>query len=85
MISYGRDPDSLGTQMMLTTPPRNPDDKAFYADIDRVVERAQEVSSWGIECGALNATAIFQAGARSVDDMLGVLAECYLRIKSEVS
>ena len=85
MVSYGRDPETLGTQMMLTTPPRNPDDKAFYADIDRVVERAQEVSSWGIECGALNATAIFQAGARSVDAMLEVLAECYERITAEVA
>lgn len=85
MVQHGRDPASLGTQMMLTTPPRNPGDKAFYADIDRVVDRAHEVSSWGIECGALNATAIFQSGARSVDAMLDVLAECFTRIKSEVS
>ena len=84
MEDHGRDPASLGTQMMLTVPPRNESDKAFYADIDRVVERAAEVNAWGIECGALNATAVFQAGARSVDDMLDVLAECYTRIKAEV-
>ncbi|NKB97151.1 MAG: TIGR03619 family F420-dependent LLM class oxidoreductase [Pseudomonadales bacterium] len=84
MQSNGRDPDGLGSQMMLTVPPRNNSDKDFYADLDRVVERAAEVNSWGIECGSLNATAIFQAGARSIDEMLSVLAECYTRIKSEV-
>ncbi|MDG2277078.1 MAG: TIGR03619 family F420-dependent LLM class oxidoreductase [Pseudomonadales bacterium] len=84
MASNGRDPASLGTQMMLTVPPRNNSDKDFYADLDRVVQRAAEVNSWGIECGSLNATAIFQAGARSIDEMLSVLAECYTRIKSEV-
>ncbi|MEE2784711.1 MAG: TIGR03619 family F420-dependent LLM class oxidoreductase [Pseudomonadota bacterium] len=84
MSEFGRDPATLGTQMMLTLPPSNESDKGFYADIDRVVERAAEVNAWGIECGALNATAIFQAGARSVDAMLDVLAECHRRIKAEV-
>lgn len=84
MAAQGRDPDALGTQMMLTVPPRDESEKDFYADIDRVVERAAEVSGWGIECGALNATAIFQSGARSVDDMLEVLEMCYTRINAEV-
>ena len=80
----GRGDLPFGTQMMLTVPPRDASEKGFYADLDGVVRRAAEVASWGIDCGALNATAIFQSGARSVDAMIDVLAECHQRITREV-
>jgi hypothetical protein len=72
----GRDPASIGLQQMLDLPPRDAGGKAFYSDLDAVVARAEAVKAMGFEWGALNATAIFQAGARSVDaliDRLGIL------------
>ena len=38
----------------------------------------------GFGWGALNATAIFQAGARSVEAMVDVLGRAYDAIRSEV-
>jgi hypothetical protein len=38
----------------------------------------------GFEWAALNATAIFQAGARSVDAMLDSLARLHGRLRAEV-
>ena len=77
----GRDPGSIGYQQMLAPPPRDAAGKAFYADPDQVVRRAVEVADMGFEWGALNATAIFQAGARSVDAMLDVLATLHEAIR----
>jgi probable F420-dependent oxidoreductase len=74
----GRDPATIGLQQMLDLPPRDSGGKAFYSDLDAVVARAEAVKAMGFEWGALNATAIFQAGARSVDaiiDRLGLLHE----------
>jgi len=72
----GRDPASIGLQAMLAPPPRDAEGKTFYQDHDRVVRRAEEVAAMGFGWLALNATAIFQAGARSVDaltEQLGLL------------
>jgi alkanesulfonate monooxygenase SsuD/methylene tetrahydromethanopterin reductase-like flavin-dependent oxidoreductase (luciferase family) len=72
----GRDPASIGLQAMLAPPPRDAEGKTFYQDHDRVVRRAEEVAAMGFGWLAINATAIFQAGARSVDaltEQLGVL------------
>ena len=80
----GRDPGEIGYQMMLDVPPRNEDGKRFYAELDRVRTRAAEVRAMGFEWGALNATAVFQAGARSVDAMVDVLARAYEAIRREV-
>ena len=52
---------------MLAPPPRDAGGKTFYQDHDRVVRRAEEMAALGFDWIALNATAIFQAGARSVD------------------
>ena len=70
----GRDPEAIGYQQMLAGPPRDNAGKAFYADSDQVVRRAVEIADMGFEWAAVNATAIFQSGARSVDAMLDVLA-----------
>lgn len=69
----GRDPDQIGLQVMLAPPPRDAGGKSFYQDHDRVVRRAEEVRALGFEWIAVNATAIFQAGARSVDAITGEL------------
>ena len=80
----GRDPDALGYQMMLDVPPRDAEGKRFYAELDRVAARAAAVKAMGFNWGALNATAIFQAGARSVDAMVDVLGRAFEAIRREV-
>ena len=80
----GRDPDALGYQAMIAPPPRAGDDKAkgFYADEAGVAERAAELQAMGFDAVALNATAIFQSGARSVDAMLEKLQSLHVAIKN---
>ena len=77
----GRDPAAIGYQQMLALPPRDEDGKAFYADTAQVVRRAEQVAEMGFEWTALNATAVFQAGARSVDAMLNALGELHHAIR----
>ena len=80
----GRDPARIGYQMMLDVPPRDDEGKRFYAQMHRVAARAAEVKAMGFEWGALNATAIFQSGARSVDAMVDVLGRAFEAIRKEV-
>jgi len=73
-----RDPSAIGMQMMLDVPPRDEAGKKFYTEVDNVIRRAELAAEAGFEWGALNATAMFQAGFRSVDaliEQLGVLHE----------
>ncbi len=78
--SIGRDPSEIGLQMMLQPPPAREEDKAYYADHDRVVRRVVALAELGFEWVSLNATAVFQAGARSVDAMVDQLAELHHKI-----
>lgn len=80
----GRDPDRLGFSMMLDSPPRDDSGKAFYADLDRVAETAEELQEMGYGWTSVNATAVFQSGARSVDAMIEALAEIHDRLRSAV-
>ncbi len=80
----GRDPDRIGMQMMVGMPPRDDAGKGFYNDASRVVQRANQVAEMGFEWTALNATAIFQAGFRSVDAMIDKLGELHQAIRAEV-
>lgn len=80
----GRDPSEIGTQLMLQPPPRRKQDKDFYADHDLVVARAEEINELGFDWLSLNATAVFQAGARSVDAMVDELAELHAKITSAI-
>lgn len=73
----GRDPEKIGYQMMLDVPPRDEEGKKFYQNLDRVVARAEAVENMGFEWGALNATAIFQAGARSIDAITDTLGKVH--------
>lgn len=80
----GRDPASIGLQSMVAPPPRDVEGKRFYAEPDRVVARVAELKAMGFQWVALNATALFQSGARSVDAMADALAALHARIRAEV-
>ena len=69
---------------MLQPPPRSDAYKLFYTDLDAVAERAAVVNAMGFEWTSVNATAIFQAGARSVDAMIEQLEAIHTRIRTEV-
>jgi len=77
----GRDPAAIGLQQMLDLPPRDAGGKAFYADLDRVVARAEAIAAMGFSGCALNATAMFQAGARSVDALIDKLQAVHDRLR----
>ncbi len=80
----GRDPGAIGLQSMVAPPPRDEAGKRFYADHDAVLARVAALKAMGFQWAALNATAIFQAGARSVDAMTDALARLHDRIRAEV-
>ena len=78
----GRDPAAIGMQAMLAPPPNDRGGKDFYADHDRVVARAEQVRDLGFGWLAINATAVFQAGARGVDEMIDHLAALHTRLRT---
>lgn len=80
----GRDPASIGLQSMVAPPPRDAEGKRFYAEPDRVVARVAELKAMGFQWVSLNATALFQSGARSVDAMADALAALHARLRAEV-
>jgi probable F420-dependent oxidoreductase len=80
----GRDPMTIGLQAMLAAPPRSAGGKAFYQDHDKVVSSAEEVAALGFGWIAVNATAIFQAGARSVDALVEHLSLLHTRLRAAV-
>jgi len=80
----GRDPAAIGLQSMVAPPPRDAEGRRFYAELDRVVARVVELQAMGFGWVSLNATAIFQAGARSVDAMLDALEALHAKIRAEV-
>ena len=79
----GRDPHAIGLQSMVAPPPRDEEGKRFYAEHDRVVARVAALQAMGFGWATLNATAIFQAGARSVDAMIDTLAALHTRLRKE--
>jgi probable F420-dependent oxidoreductase len=83
-VEAGRDPAAIGLQSMVAPPPRDAEGKRFYAEPDRVVARVATLKAMGFSWVALNATAIFQAGARSIDAMLDALGALHGRIRAEV-
>jgi probable F420-dependent oxidoreductase len=82
--SAGRDPLALGLQAMLAAPPSDRAGKTFYQDHDRVVRRAEHVQKLGFGWLAVNATAIFQSGARSVAAMGEQLEALHTRLRAAV-
>ncbi|MGH1492082.1 MAG: LLM class F420-dependent oxidoreductase [Acidimicrobiales bacterium] len=83
--SFGRDPDEIGLQMMLQPPPTRAADKEYYADHDQVVQRAVALGEMGFEWVSLNATAVFQSGARTVDAMVEQLGQLHDKIHAAAS
>jgi probable F420-dependent oxidoreductase len=79
-----RDPGAIGLQSMVAPPPRDADGKRFYADPDRVVARVVALRAMGFQWVSLNATAIFQAGARGVPAMIDALGGLHTRIRAEL-
>jgi len=82
--AVGRDPSAIGLQMMLDVPPRDEAGMQFYANPDNVLRRATEVQQAGFEWGAVNATAMFQAGYKSVDAMIDQLGLIHNKLRSEL-
>jgi probable F420-dependent oxidoreductase len=80
----GRDPAAIGLQMMVSAPPKDAEGKQFYADLDRVTARAVAIKSAGFQWGSVNATAMFQAGFRTVDTLIDQLALVHDRLRSEL-
>ena len=80
----GRDPATIGLQSMVAGPPKDAEGRRFYAEPDRVVARVVELKALGFGWAALNATAIFQAGARSVEAIVDRLALLHKKIRAEV-
>jgi probable F420-dependent oxidoreductase len=80
----GRDPNTIGLQSMVAPPPRDAEGKRFYADPAQVVARIAAINAMGFGWATLNATAIFQSGARSVAAMIDALATLHTTIRAEV-
>ena len=72
---------AIGLQAMLAAPPTDKGGKTFYQDHDRVIRRAENAASLGFGWLAINATAIFQSGARSVDAMVDALGALHSRLR----
>jgi probable F420-dependent oxidoreductase len=78
----GRDPAAIGLQSMVAPPPRDAEGKRFWAEHDRVLARAGELQAMGFGWIAVNATGIFQAGARSVDAMIEALGALHGKLRA---
>ena len=82
----GRDPEALGWQGQIAPPPR-PGDTAgrmYYADHDQVARRVADLQGMGFDWASVNATAVFQAGARSIEAMIEALGQIHDRLRREV-
>ena len=80
----GRDPGAIGLSSMVASPPRDAESKRFYAEHERVAARVAALQAMGFQCASINATAIFQAGARSVDAMIDALGALHTKIRADV-
>ena len=81
----GRDPDGLGFQCQLATPPRagDPSTREYWsrsADVAATAAAAQEA---GFGWAAVNVTGVFVAGARSIDAMIEQLGLLHDAIRAE--
>jgi probable F420-dependent oxidoreductase len=80
----GRDPAAIGLQSMLDVPPRDETGRTFYRDLDRVARRGAELREMGFGWITINATAIFQSGARTIDAMIDALRGIHDRLREEL-
>lgn len=82
--TVGRDPAALGMQAMLAPPPNDRGGKDFYGDLGRVGARAAHGRELGFDWLAVNATAVFQAGAHSIGGMITALDELHTALRTAV-
>ena len=75
-----RDPGAIGYQAMLGAPPTESKGKAFYADLDAVGHMAESLAEMNFDWLAVNATAVFQSGAKNTNALIEALARIHERI-----
>ena len=82
----GRDPAALGVQSQAAAPPRSDDSaaKRFWAEPAQVAGVAGRIRDAGFDGVAVNATGMFQAGARSLDALIDALGAHHEAIRREV-
>ena len=83
----GRDPAVLGFHCQAAPPPRSGDDaaKRFWAEPQQVAAVAGRLRDAGFDGVAVNATGVFQAGARSLDALIDALSSHHDAIRREVA
>ena len=74
--------DATFQPKMLAPPPNDAGGKTFYQDQSRVVARAEQLAGIGFEWIALNATAIFQSGARTTAEIADRLATLHSALRA---
>ena len=81
----GRDPESLGFQCQLATPPRagDPSTRDYWARPADVAATAAAAQEAGFGWAAVNVTGVFVAGARSIDAMIEQLQVLHDSIRAE--
>lgn len=81
----GRDPDALGFQCQLATPPRagDPSTRGYWARTADVAATAAAAQEAGFGWAAVNVTGVFVAGARSIDAMIEQLGVLHDAIRAE--
>ncbi len=81
----GRDPDALGFQCQLATPPRagDPSTRDYWARSADVAATAAAAQEAGFGWAAVNVTGVFVAGARSIDAMIEQLGVLHDGIRAE--
>src|SRR5438876_944043 len=79
----GRDPNSLGYQAQLATPPRagQAADSSVDGCIEAVVEPAVAAAKMGFTWATVNATVLFRAGARRGDQLADALSRMHDRLR----
>jgi len=82
----GRDPEKLGFQAQITAPP-NPEDpfgRDFHSRPERIAAVARSAREAGFGWVALNASAVYIAGAQNADALCEDLGRIHERIRDEV-
>ena len=81
----GRDPEALGFQCQLATPPRagDPSTREYWARTADVAATAAAAQEAGFGWAAVNVTGVFVAGARSIDAMIEQLGVLHDAIRAE--
>jgi hypothetical protein len=82
----GRDPAAIGFQSQAAPPPRGDDAaaKRFWAEPAQVAAVAAGIRDAGFDGVAVNATGMFQAGARSLDALIDALGAHHQAIRREL-